>query len=134
MSDHPASWRMPTPKEMEDLAAAVGRDVPEKRAAGPAGEMPPEYWEAVLKDALADDRPKPAAASVRSLLLSEIPQNVLRVTCNRCGRTVEIQKADAARLYGASAAWKDVGQRLLNDTCRQRTGRYEEDGCWPSFE
>jgi hypothetical protein len=125
---------MPTPKEMEELAAAAGRDVPAKRAGSPAGEMSPEYWEAVLKDALADDRPKPAATSVRSLQLYEIPQNVLRVSCNRCGRTLEIQKADATRLYGASAAWMDVGQRLLNDTCQRRTGRYEEDGCWPSFE
>jgi hypothetical protein len=31
-------------------------------------------------------------------------------------------------------ATKAVGQRLLDDTCQQRTGRHEEDGCWPSFE
>lgn len=30
--------------------------------------------------------------------------------------------------------WKDVGQRLLDNTCTQRTGRHEEDGCWPTFE
>jgi uncharacterized protein (DUF2235 family) len=24
-----------------------------------------------------------------------------------------------------------VGERLLNETYQQRTGRYEEDGCWP---
>jgi hypothetical protein len=29
---------------------------------------------------------------------------------------------------------KDVAQRLLDDTCQVRTGRHEEDGCWPSFE
>jgi hypothetical protein len=23
---------------------------------------------------------------------------------------------------------------LLDDTCQQRTGRHEEDGCWPTFE
>jgi len=46
----------------------------------------------------------------------------------------EIQKADAVRLYGQQAIWKEVGQRLLNNTCQSRTGRYEEDGCWPSFE
>ena len=57
------------------------------------------------------------------------------VTCGRPSvRTVEIQKADAVRLAGAQAVWKDVGQRLLDDTCQQRTGRHEEDGCWPSFE
>jgi hypothetical protein len=31
---------------------------------------------------------------------------VLRVACRRCGRTVEIQKADAVRLYGWKAIWK----------------------------
>jgi hypothetical protein len=56
------------------------------------------------------------------------------VSCRRCGRTVEIRKADAVRLAGAQAVWKDFGQRLLDDTCQARTGRHEEDGCWPSFE
>jgi hypothetical protein len=41
----------------------------------------------------------------------------------RCGRIIEIQKISAARLYGPRAAWKDVGQRLLDDN--QRTGRHE---------
>jgi hypothetical protein len=57
-----------------------------------------------------------------------------RVACRRCGRTLEIQKADAVRLAGPQAVWKDVGQRLLDNTCTQRTGRHEEDGCWPAFE
>jgi hypothetical protein len=47
---------------------------------------------------------------------------------------VEIQTVDAIRLYGGNAVWKQVAQRLLDDMCRQRTGRYEEDGCWPAFE
>ncbi|WP_346659533.1 hypothetical protein [Bradyrhizobium sp. 183] len=58
----------------------------------------------------------------------------MRVGCRRCSRAVEIQKVDAARLYGPNAVWKDVGQRLLVGTCQARTGRYEEDGCWPQFE
>jgi hypothetical protein len=58
----------------------------------------------------------------------------LRVSCSRCGRIVEIKKADAIRLCGAQAIWKNAGERLLNETCQQRTGRYEEDGCWPSFD
>ncbi|MGY3443308.1 MULTISPECIES: hypothetical protein [unclassified Bradyrhizobium] len=41
---------------------------------------------------------------------------------------------DATRLYGPDAVWKDVGQKLLEVTCTQRTGRLEEDGCWPAFE
>jgi hypothetical protein len=42
--------------------------------------------------------------------------------------------ADAVRLYGGNAIWKDVAQWLLDTTCQQRTGRHEEDGCWPAFE
>ena len=37
---------------------------------------------------------------------------MLRVSCRRCKRTVEIQTVDAVRLYGRSALWKDVAQRL----------------------
>jgi hypothetical protein len=29
--------------------------------------------------------------------------------------------------------WKDVGNRMLADGCEHRTGRVEEDGCWPDF-
>jgi hypothetical protein len=82
----------------------------------------------------ADTGSRPAGASIRTHRLAEIQQHVLRVGCRRCGRTVEIQKADAVRLAGARAVWKDLGQRLLDDTCTQRTGRLEEGGCWPSFE
>ncbi|SHH25435.1 hypothetical protein SAMN05444169_6557 [Bradyrhizobium erythrophlei] len=64
----------------------------------------------------------------------KLPRDVLRVSCRRCERTVEIQTVDAVRLYGSNAIWKDVAQRLLDDTCQQRTGRHEEDGCWPTLE
>jgi hypothetical protein len=136
MTDRPASWRMPTPKQMEKLAAAaaVGRNVPRVGAVGPGDEMPPQYWQAVLDDPLAEAKPRTAGSPTRALRLSEIPQHILRVSCRRCARILEIQKADAVRLYGPEAAWKNVGQRLLDNTCQQRTGRHEEDGCWPSFE
>jgi hypothetical protein len=120
---------MPTPKQMEKLAAEADR----RRAppaAGPAAPLPAEYWESVLKDARAGT----TGAQMRQRRLSEIQRHVLRVSCRRCERTVEIQTADAVRLYGANALWKDVAQRLLDNTCRQRTGRHEEDGCWPAFE
>ena len=65
--------------------------------------------------------------------LAEIQRHVLRVSCHRCERTVEIQTVDAIRLYGGKAIWKEVGQRLLDDTCQQRTGSHEDDGCWPNF-
>ena len=123
---------MPTPKQMEKLAAAVGRS-PYAGPPRPGGRAPAEYWEFVLNDPRADAS-RGSGPSIRTLRLSEIHHHILRVSCTRCGRTVEIQKADAVRLAGAQAVWKDVGQRLLDNTCQQRTGRHEEDGCWPSFE
>jgi hypothetical protein len=125
---------MPTPKQMEKLAnaAAVGRNRPAAPAVGPCDDLPDEYWQAVLNDVSADERP--AGSQIQKRRLCEIERHVLRVSCSRCGRTVEIQKADAVRMAGADALWKNVGQRLLDDTCQQRTGRHEDDGCWPSFE
>lgn len=119
---------MPTPKQMEKLAAKGDRQAPS--AAGPDAPLPAEYWESVLKD----PRARASVAEARQRRLSEIQRHVLRISCQRCDRTVEIQTADAVRLYGANAVWKDVAQRLLDNTCRQRTGRHEEDGCWPEFE
>lgn len=136
MTDRPASWRMPAPKQMEKLAipAAARGKAPPVRTPDPRDEMPPEYWQAVLDDPLADAKPRAAGAPTHLLRLDQIHQRILRVLCRRCARTVEIQKADAMRLYGPEAAWKNVGQRLLDTTCQQRTGRHEEDGCWPEFE
>jgi hypothetical protein len=123
---------MPSPKQMEKMAAAAGRNIPAKSTPGPADEMPLEYWQAVLTDASADARPSDKA--IQKQQLGDIQRHVLRISCRRCARTVEIQKSDAIRLAGPHAVWKDLGQRLLDDTCQQRTGRHEEDGCWPSFE
>ena len=122
---------MPTPKQMEKIAALVRKNVPRKRGLAPDDDLPQEYWEALLDDPRAEAR---SVSSGSGLRLSQIPQHILRVGCRRCARVVEIQKADAARLYGPDALWKDVGQRLLDNTCTQRTGRLEEDGCWPAFE
>ncbi|WLA68595.1 hypothetical protein [Bradyrhizobium diazoefficiens] len=122
---------MPTPKQMEKLAKSMGHQAGQERPLGPQDEMPDEYWRAILDDLPAHAEPAGRAAGLR---LSELPQHVLRISCRRCERIVEIQKTDAVRLYGQHAIWKEVGQRLLNNTCQSRTGRYEEDGCWPSFE
>jgi hypothetical protein len=133
MTDRPASWRMPTPKQMAKLAAdAFGGEAFATRPVGPADEMPQEYWQAVLDDAVANTRP--TGSPIQKQRLCDIEQHVLRVARHRCGRAIEIQKVDAVRLAGAQAVWKNVGQRLLDDTFQQRTGRHEEDGCWPSFE
>src|ERR1700737_2879549 len=129
MTDRPASWRMPTPKQMDKLAPEAGRRT-SLPATGPDAPLPAEYWESVLKDPRAGT----TGAPMRQGRLSEIQRHVLRVSCRRCERTVEIQTADAVRLYGGNAVWKDVAQRLLDNTCQQRTGRHEEDGCWPGFD
>src|SRR3978361_2355126 len=118
MSDRPASWRMPTPKQMEKLAAEAVRR-PSPSAAAPDRPLPAEYWESVLKDPRADA----TGAQIRQRRLAEIQRHVLRISCRRCERTVEIQTADAVRLYGGDAGWKDVAQRLLDDTRKHPTRR-----------
>jgi hypothetical protein len=125
---------MPSPKQMDKLAAqhAAGRSVPRSDPVGPVDELPPEYWQAILDDVSTESQP--AADSIATRRLCDIGRHLLRVGCQRCGRTVEIQTVDAIRLYGPESIWKAVGLRLLDDTCQIRTGRYEEDGCWPSFE
>jgi hypothetical protein len=120
---------MPTPKQMEKLAAEAARR-PAAPPAAPDAPLPAEYWESVL----TDPRAQADGAQIRKRRLAEIQRHILRVSCRRCERTVEIQTADAVRLYGGNAVWKDVAQRLLDNTCQQRTGRHEEDGCWPAFE
>jgi hypothetical protein len=130
----PASWRMPTRKQMDKMAAVVGRNVPPKPGLAPDDDLPPEYWQALLEDPRADGGQPGPSASGRLQRLSQIPQHILRVGCRRCARTVEIHKVDAIRLYGPDAVWNDVGQRLLDNTCTQRTGRHEEDGCWPRYD
>ena len=114
---------------MEKLAAEATLR-PEASAAAPDAPLPAEYWDSVLKD----PRAQLDFAQMRQRRLLEIRRHVLRISCRRCERTVEIQTADAVRLYGGNAAWKDVAQRLLDNTCQQRSGRHEEDGCWPAFE
>lgn len=120
---------MPNPKKVEKLASESARRqaLP---AAAPGAPLPDAYWESLLKD----PRARADGAAMRQRRLVEIRRHVLRVSCRRCERTVEIQTADAVRLYGGNAVWKDVAQRLLDNTCQQRTGRLEEDGCWPAFD
>ena len=130
-NERPASWRMPPPHQMEKLARGAARQPDrEKPDPAPSDPLPDELWDAVLADPRAAGKPW---LPIQQLRLSEIPRHVLRVECLRCFRIVEIQKADAVRFYGPHAVWKDVGQRLLDQTCSNRTGRHEEDGCWPDW-
>ena len=117
---------------MEKLAREAARQLDsEKPDPPPSDPLPDELWDAGLADPRAAGRPP---LPIQQCRLSEIPRHVLRVYCVRCLRTVEIQKADALRFYGPNAIWKDVGQRLLDQTCNSRSGRHEEDGCWPDLD
>jgi hypothetical protein len=120
---------MPNSKQMEKLAREQDRAGVVNESA-PDAPPPAEWWDSVLSDPRADGKPR---ISIQQRRLSEIPRELLRVECLRCFRAVEIQKADAVRLYGPHAVWKDVGQGLLDDGCQHRTGRHEEDGCWPDW-
>jgi hypothetical protein len=115
---------MPTPKQMEKLAAEAARR-PAVPAAAPEGPLSSEYWDSLLNDPRSG-----GDGRMRQRKLSEIQSHVLRVSCLRCERTVEIQTVDAVRLYGGKAIWTEVAQRLLDDTCPQPTDRHEEHGCW----
>jgi len=104
-------------------------DVPAQSPA-PDASPPAEWWESVLLDPRAAGRPW---LPIEQRRLSEVPRHLLRVECLRCLRVVEIQKADAVRLYGAHAVFKDVGQTLLEYSCEVRTGSRDDDGCWPNW-
>jgi len=86
MTDRPANWRMPTPKQMEKLANAsvVRGNVPPVRRPGPGDEMPPEYWQAILERRVR--RPRYARPSIRTQRLADIQRHLLRVACRRCGQ------------------------------------------------
>ncbi|MET4278534.1 hypothetical protein ABIB68_006831 [Bradyrhizobium sp. F1.2.2] len=125
---------MPTRAQMEKMATGVARKAPTARGLAPGDDLPLEYWQELLDDPRADGANLPIPQPERSLRLDQIPSHLLRIACRRCSRTVEIQKVDAVRLYGPDATWRSVSQRLLDNTCTQRTGRHEEDGCWPSYD
>jgi hypothetical protein len=123
---------MPTEKQMDKLASKPSPSpAPIHPTPGPADDLPEAYWESIVRDPRGLIR---TGVPIQQRRLSEIPRHVLRVSCRRCDRIVEIQKVDALRLYGPHATWKDAGMKLLDNGCQERTGRLEEDGCWPSFE
>jgi hypothetical protein len=138
-----AEWRFPTEKQahaeetLRRMGATAGAKPPAAApisGSGPAGprtEMPEEYWQSVLSDPSAGAR---TGVPMPQRRMSEISLHLLRVSCRRCDHIVEIQTADAVRLYGAQTIWKDAGQRLLDNGCQNRTGSHEDDGCWANFE
>jgi hypothetical protein len=123
---------MPTEKQMEKLASKPERKpAPVCPAPGPADDLPEAYWDSIVRDPRGQMRTR---VPIQQRRLSEIPRHVLRVACRRCDRIVEVRTVDAVRLYGPHAVWKDVGIKLLDNGCKERTGSYEDDGCWPSFD
>lgn len=131
----PADWRFQNEKQAraeETLRRMQQNSAPPPTPTpGPADPMPEAYWDAVLSDPTA--RTRSAGVLIQNRRLSEIPRHVLRVSCRRCDRIIEIQTTDAQRLYGLHAIWKDVGRKLLDNGCQQRTGSHEDDGCWPAY-
>lgn len=83
MRNRPASWRMPTPKQMERMAVVVSKNVPTKPGLAPDDDTPQEYWQAVLDDLHAEARPAPSRGALR---LSQFRRHLLLVGCRRCGR------------------------------------------------
>ncbi|WP_368507702.1 hypothetical protein [Bradyrhizobium lupini] len=65
--------------------------------------------------------------------LAEIRSEDLRVECLKCFRVVWLTRAEALQSYDPGSLWKEIAVRLLADGCMHRTGRHEEDGCWPDF-
>jgi len=127
MNDRPASWRMPTPKQMEKLAREHARR--EEAPGAPDQPPPPEWWDNVLSDPRARGKPW---LPIEQRRLSEVPRELLRLDCLKCLRCIEIQRADAVRLFGPHAVLKDVAMALLENGCRARDGGHD-DGCWPSW-
>jgi excisionase family DNA binding protein len=113
---------MPTRKQMERMAAAVGGRAPAMRGLAPDDELPPEYWQALLDDPRVDGGQPDPGASERSQRLSQIPQQLLRASCRRCARTVEIQRVDAVRLYGPDATWGTSASGCWTTPARCRPG------------
>lgn len=121
---------MPTPKQLEKMVAKVERRRAATPSLAPTDPTPDELWTSLLDDPRAAGKPKQPIHQCR---LADIQSHVLRVECSRCSRIVEMQKADAIKYFRPDVIWKNVGRRLLDQTCTNRTGRHEEDGCWPDW-
>ena len=77
--------------------------------------------------------PAPAPQPILHKPLADITRRVLRAECDKCRRLVEVQTADALRLFGPHTLWKDAAMKLLEGGCQARTGNRDTDGCWPYF-
>ena len=119
-----AEWRFPTPKQqrIEETARRLAEN--QRRRAGVDDED--AWWASVLSDPRAEtSRPR------ADRTLAEIRSSELKVSCLKCFRGVAISREEALQRYDGGSEWKLVAMRLLAEGCEHRTGRHEEDGCWP---
>lgn len=121
-----AEWRFPNAKQQK--AEETARRLAEAQRQRVHVDDDEAWWAAVLSDPRAETRRPLACRS-----LAEIRASVLRVECLKCFRVVQIAREEALRRYDGGSLWKEVAMRLLGDGCAHRTGRHEEDGCWPDF-
>ena len=123
MTDRPASWRMPTPKQMEKLAAAAAArgNVAPVQTPGPGDEMPPEYWQAVLDDASADARP--IGSPIQKRRLCDIERHVLRVSCTPSSSKPNTRPLNDLRRAGRPGAPAHYRRRRRGLRDHPRPGR-----------
>jgi hypothetical protein len=99
---------MPTPKQMEKLAAEASRK-PALPAGAPEEPLPAEYWQSVLQD----PRALSGGLQTRQTPLSEIQRHVLRVSCRRCGVSSKSKRPMRSACMG-----------------RRRSGRSSDSDYW----
>lgn len=135
-----AGWRFPTEKQArtEKTLMRMQQNITpldsESRAApstsaGPGDPMPGAYW----------------AASSPSLWLVRSPASTSATAACERSRASGFRAAAAivpsrfrrrtlSASTGSTPFWKDVGMKLLDSGCQERTGVREYDGCWPSYD
>ena len=121
-----AEWRFPTAKQQK--VEETARRLADNQRRRVSVDDEEGWWASVLAD--------PRAATTRpraDRTLAEIRSSELKLECLKCFRVVAISREEALRRYDGNSLWKLVAARLLGDGCAHRTGRHEEDGCWPDL-
>lgn len=111
MTDRPASWRMPTPKQMEKLAASMGRAPARERPLGPGDDIPEGYC-------------RPSSTMPMSTLL--MPDVQARASASARSRSTFCE----FRATGASALLKSRRPTRSACTASRPDGRRLRSDCW----
>jgi hypothetical protein len=109
MNDHPASWLMPIPKQMEKLANSLLR-TPGIDDPPPAGALPQQYWEELLPDPRAAGRP---SLPIQQMRLSEIPRELLRVEWWNAPDALAASRSSASMPFGSTGRTRP-GERSVS--------------------